>query len=143
METPLDIPVVDPKKTFLEKAFLLHQEFLKPELERIRTGRMSRHLYDLYRLSQAGIADEALTDNVLYAAIIEHRKHYSRLKHVRYETLAPGTISFLPPAELREMYRQDYVVMQEQMIYGKPVPFEELMLGMEELLQKFRKDTIS
>jgi hypothetical protein len=141
METPLEIPVVDPKKTFLEKAFLLHEEFLKPDLKRIRTGRMSRHLYDLYRLSQAGIADEALTDKVLYAAIIEHRKHYSRLKHVRYETLARGTIFFLPPAELREMYRQDYVVMQDQMIYGRPLPFEELMLGMEELLQKFRKDT--
>jgi hypothetical protein len=32
---PFQIPTVDPKRTFLEKAFLLHQEFSKPT-ERIR-----------------------------------------------------------------------------------------------------------
>jgi hypothetical protein len=140
MEMPLEIPVVDPKKTFLEKAFLLHEEFLKPELNKIRIGRMSRHLYDLYRMAQSGIADEALADGALYAAIVEHRKHYSRLKHVRYESLERGAISFLPPTKLWETFKEDYALMRDQMIYGRALPFEELMEGLGGLLEKFRKD---
>jgi hypothetical protein len=118
---------------------VLHEEFLKPDMEKIRIGRMSRHLYDLYRLGQSGIADEALADGVLYAAIVTHRKQYSRLKHVRYETLERGAISFVPPAGLWEMYREDYALMQDQMIYGEALSFDELMAGVRVLLEKFRK----
>jgi hypothetical protein len=142
-ETALEIPSVVPRKTFLEKAFLLHEEFLKPDLEKIKTGRMSRHLYDLYRLTQSGVADDALADRVLYDTIIEHRRQYSRLKHVPYATLQRSTISFLPPAGLMEIYRQDYMFMQDQMIYGKPPTFEEMMSGMTELLEKFRRSATS
>ena len=48
-EQPTDIPTVEPKRTFLEKAFLLHEEFLKHP-ENIRVYRMSRHLYDLEKI---------------------------------------------------------------------------------------------
>lgn len=39
---------VSPARTFLEKAFLLAEEFMK---DRPRTNRMSRHLYDIEKLS--------------------------------------------------------------------------------------------
>lgn len=45
-ETEITIPVVSPKRTFLEKIFLLHEEFQK-DTKVIRVERMSRHLYDL------------------------------------------------------------------------------------------------
>ncbi|TDW96272.1 nucleotidyl transferase AbiEii/AbiGii toxin family protein [Dinghuibacter silviterrae] len=137
-EIPLEIAVVDPRKTCLEKAFLLHEEFMKPDLNKIRIERMSRHLYDLYRLDRSGVSDKALADNELYAAIIEHRKQYSRLKHVRYETLERATISFCPPGALWKVYQEDYAKMQDQMIYGNSVSFEELMEGLEVLQAKFR-----
>ncbi len=137
-EAPLEIAVVDPRKTFLEKAFLLHEEFLKPDEGKIRTDRMSRHLYDLYRLDGAGVSEAALADGDLYAAIVRHRKWYSRLRHVNYETLESLSISFLPPTGLLPVYKTDYLFMQEQMIYGRAVSFEELMEGMADLLGKFR-----
>jgi hypothetical protein len=137
-EAPLEIAVVDPRKTCLEKAFLLHEEFKKPDLDKIRIGRMSRHFYDLYQLDRSGIADAALADTSLYAAIIEHRKWYSRLRHIQYETLERNSISFLPPDKLWPEYRNDYLLMQEQMIYGEAVPFENLMDGLDKLLGKFR-----
>lgn len=40
---PFTIPVVDPKRTFLEKIFLIYEEFSK-EASAIRHERMSRHL---------------------------------------------------------------------------------------------------
>lgn len=48
-EIPFSVPTVEPVRTFLEKAFLLHEEFSKAA-ENIRHIRMSRHLYDLERL---------------------------------------------------------------------------------------------
>lgn len=53
-ERPFNIPsfevnVVLPTRTFLEKVFLLHEEFRKP-IERIRHKRLTRHLYDLEKL---------------------------------------------------------------------------------------------
>lgn len=51
------IPTVLPQRTFLEKIFLLHEEFSQ-EPEKIRIDRLSRHLYDLERLmdTQYGVA---------------------------------------------------------------------------------------
>ena len=46
-----EIPSVNPERTFLEKIFLLHEEFQKTA-EKIRVDRLSRHLYDLYALSK-------------------------------------------------------------------------------------------
>ncbi len=41
-DTPITIPSVNPERTFLEKLFLLHEEFQKPEAE-IQINRLSRH----------------------------------------------------------------------------------------------------
>ena len=43
------IPSVNPQRTFLEKVFLLHEEFQR-QIEQIKVERKSRHLYDLEKL---------------------------------------------------------------------------------------------
>ena len=48
-EDPIDIPTAIPERTFLEKLFLLHEEFHRP-YDRVRVDRLSRHLYDVYQL---------------------------------------------------------------------------------------------
>src|SRR5690606_21332062 len=40
-DKPITIPVVNPERTFLEKVFLLHEEFQKP-IDKIRVERLSR-----------------------------------------------------------------------------------------------------
>lgn len=42
-EGPIEIPVAIPERTFLEKLFLLHEEFHRPH-QKIRVDRLSRHL---------------------------------------------------------------------------------------------------
>ena len=44
------VPTVNPERTFLEKLFLLHEEFHRPT-EKIRVDRLSRHIYDIYHLA--------------------------------------------------------------------------------------------
>ncbi len=46
----ITIPTVLPERTFLEKIFLLHEEFKRPT-EKVRIERMSRHSYDLYQIT--------------------------------------------------------------------------------------------
>jgi predicted nucleotidyltransferase component of viral defense system len=52
---PISITVVNPERTFLEKIFLLHEEFQNP-FSKIRVERLSRHLYDIEKLCQTEYA---------------------------------------------------------------------------------------
>jgi hypothetical protein len=71
---------------------LLHEEtFRSPDGKR-RKEYMARHYYDLYRLIQAGIADEAAADRELFFRIAEHRKVFFRYTWVDYTTLVPGKL---------------------------------------------------
>ena len=136
-ENTFEVPTVEPKRTFLEKAFLLHEEFLKPA-EKVRSTRMSRHLYDLDILMDTEHGIHALQDTELYHSIIEHRSIFNRLPDVDYTTHRKETISFLPPANVIEAWESDYNSMRETMFYGNTKPFPVLMERLKELLERFR-----
>lgn len=138
-ETPFPVDAVEPRKTFLEKIFLLHEEFGKPDRSRIKTERMSRHLYDLGNIMQTPHGVEALDDHQLYDYLIKHRERYSRIPWVNYQSLKRPTISFIPPEDLLELLRQDYLTMQEQMIYGDTLSFNDLLDQLKKLQDQLRK----
>lgn len=131
-EPKFKVRAVLAKRTFLEKLFLLHEEFSKEE-GLIRVDRMSRHLYDVHRIMQTPIVDDALSDNDLYNTVIEHRKTFIGLKGFDYCTLRKQSLSILPPASVYEAWRKDYETMQEEMIYGETVSFEKIISDLKEL----------
>ncbi len=137
-EEALIIPVVLPKRTFLEKAFLLHEEFQKPT-EAIRVDRLSRHLYDLERLMDTEHAKDALSDHALYQSIITHRKDANPVRGIDYASHQPDKINFIPPQAIRKAWQQDYKSMQENMIYGHSLSFAELIKRLEQLQERFRQ----
>lgn len=137
-ETAFEVAVVEPKKTFLEKVFLLHEEFGKPDKSKIRSERMSRHFYDLVANMSKGIDKHALTDHDLYDYLINHRQGYMRVSWVNYGTMGHSTISFLPPAEVLELYRQDYETMRQNMIYEEAISFDDLIEQLKILQGRFR-----
>jgi predicted nucleotidyltransferase component of viral defense system len=132
-----EVPMVEPRRTFLEKAFLLHEEFLR-ERDQIRVRRMSRHLYDLEKLMDTEHGMQALTDTALYEEIVTHRSRFYKRNHVNYETLSRSTINFMPPAEVLDACRNDYTEMSETMFYGEVLTFDELMGRLQDLIQRFR-----
>jgi hypothetical protein len=138
-EIPFPVSVAEPPKTFLEKLFLLHEEFVKPDKTKIRTLRMSRHLYDLGKMMDAAIDKEALADKELYNTLILHRERYIRISWMDYSTLQPGSLSFLPPAEVLEAYKKDYETMREQMIYGDAAEYDILIEKLTNLQNILRK----
>jgi hypothetical protein len=134
-ETFTDIPTITPTRTFLEKAFLLNEEYQRHSP---RTDRMSRHLYDLERLMDTPFAAVALSDMSLYHEIIEHRRRFYHVGGVNYELDHPSTIAFCPIGALRDKLRLDYEAMKTSMIYGNKLTFESLILRLEELQERFR-----
>ncbi len=123
----IQVPTVDPERTFLEKIFLLHEEFQRPQ-EKIRVNRLSRHLYDIVKLSMTPYWEKALQDNLLYELIVEHRHKYTRVSGVDYNLHRPKMINPLPPVALLNAWKEDYQTMIQEMIYEPNSPsFDEIV----------------
>lgn len=125
-DEPITVPVVNPERTFLEKIFLLHEEFQRADDVK-RVERLSRHLYDIERLMDTDFANKALQNEVLYRAIVRHRSIFSKFGGVDYTKHSPEYIRIIPPAELLPQWEADYKQMQENMIYGETLPFAQLI----------------
>jgi predicted nucleotidyltransferase component of viral defense system len=122
----IKVPTVVPERTFLEKIFLLHEEFSKPT-QAIRVERLSRHLYDVFQLSKTEIKQNALNDTELYETIVKHRYNFTRISKVDYNLHQPQTINSIPPSEVIKAWEADYNTMLTEMIYGDAPTFEELI----------------
>lgn len=128
---------ISPERTFLEKIFLLHEEYQK---ENPRTERMSRHLYDLEKMMNSPYAESAFQNAKLYKNIINHRQKYNNIQGVDYQTHYPATIQICPPEKLLNNWRNDYESLRESFIYDKSKKtFDELIARMLELTNKIRK----
>jgi len=136
-EKEITIPVVSPKRTFLEKIFLLHEEFQK-ETKFIRVERMSRHLYDLEKLMDTAHGIDALKDVDLYRTIVEHRKNFNAIRGIDYANYTPKSINIIPPKKVIKDWKKDYKIMQESMFYGETIPFNKLMERIAELNTKIK-----
>lgn len=131
-EEKFTVRAVMPERTFLEKVFLLHEEFAKPK-ELIRVERMSRHMYDIGQMLKTPIAERAINDKELYQQVLEHRRTFIGLRGFDYDTLYPATLNIIPLAEIIEQWKEDYENMRMYMIYGESVPFDELVNKLKEL----------
>jgi hypothetical protein len=133
-----EVPTVNPERTFLEKLFLLHEEFHRPE-GKIRVDRLSRHLYDVYHLTRAGIAASAISDKELYETIVTHRYKFSRLGDVDYNLHHPKTLNPIPIEGKMAEWEADYAKLKEEMIYEENKPsFKDLIENLFELRMQLK-----
>lgn len=132
------VRAVLPERTFLEKLFLLHEEFAKPK-DLIRVERMSRHLYDIGQMLKTPIAERAINDADLYRQVVEHRRTFIGLRGFDYDTLCPETLNIVPPASVIEQWKLDYENMRLHMIYGESEPFDMLVGNLTKLNTKINQ----
>jgi len=133
-----NVRAVLPERTFLEKIFLLHEEFSKPT-ENIRVERMSRHMYDIGQMLHTPIVERALNDEQLYRQVIQHRKTFIGLRGFDYDSLFPSSLSILPPETVKDAWRSDYEQMRLHMIYGESIPFDKLIEQLKVLNDHIRQ----
>jgi hypothetical protein len=136
-DEPVLLPVVMPKRTFLEKAFLLHEQFQKPDGKK-QAERLSRHLYDLEKLMDTQHGKDALKDKELYQHIIKHREMFNKVSGIDYANHSSDKIDFIPPAEVQADWEKDYKSMQENMIYGESLEYKKLIERLNILKSRFR-----
>jgi len=120
------VRVVAARRTFWEKAMLLHEETYRPADKR-RADRLSRHYYDLFSLIRRGVADEAVADQGLFERVSAHRAVFFRYTWMDYATLRPGSLRLLPEPDQRAAWARDYDAMRETMFFGKVPAFEEIL----------------
>ncbi len=130
------VRAVLPQKTMLEKAFLLHELLQSPNPGK-EINRMSRHLYDLERLMDNNYCRNVFNDSGLYNEIVNHREKFTSISGVDYKKHQPPTISFVPPEAVIKNWEKDYLLMQENMIYGDSLSFKDLIDRIKELNQRF------
>lgn len=134
---PILVPTVVPGRTFLEKVFLLHEEFNRPG-GCTRIERITRHMYDIVKMMDKSFAVEAMNNKELYDDIVSHRKQFTAWSGLDYESHRPQTINFVPPKQIESELREDYAQMQTGFIYAEAPSFDEVMAKLTELQQRFR-----
>lgn len=137
-EPEFNVRAVLPERTFLEKVFLLHEEFAKLK-DLIRVERMSRHMYDIGQMLKTPIAEEAIQDKLLYRQVVEHRRAFIGLRGFDYDTLYPASLCIIPPDAVIDRWKADYESMCMHMIYGEFVPFDELIAKLKMLNDKINR----
>jgi len=125
-----------PQKTFLEKAFLLHELFTT-EMG-MKANRKSRHLYDLEHLMAHKEILSAVNNAELWETIRHHREVFTSIRGVDYTPDIRRRIILIPPKEYESEWRKDYDAMQKTMIYGDEMSYDELISRIGQLQELFR-----
>ena len=136
-ESSFSVRTIAARRTFWEKAMLLHEETFRPEDRLPRKPRMARHYYDLWSLINKGTADEAAADLNLFTQCAEHRQSFFRIRWVDYATLRQGTLRLVPPEDRLRDWRLDYQKMSEEMFFGEVPPFDKVISAVREFERTF------
>jgi hypothetical protein len=131
------VHVLDAKRTFWEKATILHSEYHRPG-DKPDKGRLSRHYYDLYRLSKQQIGLEALGHLDLLDRVVKHKSFFFASSWANYETALPGSFRLIPPKVRIDDLRKDYRQMQV-MIFGEVPLWDEIISGLSQLEGKINR----
>ena len=126
-----NILTVLPERTFWEKVTILHREAFRAN-DSTFPSRYSRHYYDLYRMAQTQVKDNALADINLLSHVVDFKDKFYRCPWARYDLAKCGTMRLMPPAYNLDKLHVDYEHMQN-MIFGVKPSFEEILNGIEQL----------
>lgn len=125
------VRVLEGKRTFWEKATILHAEFHRQD-RGPGAARLSRHYYDLAQLAKSRIRDEALGDMELLEEVAHHKDFFFPAAWARYDEARPGSLRLVPGESLRRLLESDYRQMAE-MFFGEQPSFGEVVATLGEL----------
>ena len=137
-DSTFSLRTVVARRTFWEKAMLLHEETYRPT-EKRRKPRLSRHYYDLWCLIKGGVAAQAMADLGLFVHIAQHRQIFFGQTWMNYDTLRKGALRLLPTEDQLSDWKRDYNAMREEMFFGEPPDFDEMMAVIRQFEEEFNR----
>lgn len=130
-ETKCTVNAIVAKRTFWEKATILHQEANRIKEKRIPI-RHSRHYYDLAQMVQSDVKNEALRDLRLLEDVVVFKQKFYMSAWAKYEDAKIGTFKILPPESRYKELKDDYTSMRS-MIFDKYLEFDEIISILKDL----------
>ena len=128
-----DVTVLSPKRTFWEKATLIHVECNRDKLK-ANPERLSRHWYDLVMLSRHESGQVAVNDRNLFEDVVHHKKVFFDSSTANYDSCLAGELKLLPEGELLEGLRKDYDAMTGSgMMYQETISFDEIIDSIKQI----------
>ena len=125
--------VMAAERTFWEKATLIHVECHRPSL-RPSAERLSRHWYDLARLADHEVGQQAMGDSELLRDVLRIKETFYRSGFSHYDQCIAGGLRLIPDEPLLDALRQDYQAMlAAQMFYGETLQFETIVERLQRL----------
>lgn len=123
--TDLAVRAIDAKKTFWDKITILHTEAHRPE-DRSQPARYSRHYYDVYKMLNSDVVEEAMADLGLLNDVVTFKHKFYPQGWANYEGAAIGTFRLIPEQFRIDSLRDDYAQMEE-MIFGDYPGFDVIL----------------
>jgi hypothetical protein len=124
-ERDVSVKALLAKRTFWEKATILHAEYHRPP-EKPMPDRYSRHYYDVAMMAEGKIKDEALADKDLLPQVVKHKETFYPSGWARYDLAQHGSLRLVPPESRIAALEQDYKKMGA-MIFGDQPPFKSVL----------------
>ncbi|SRR6266404_8436449 len=125
------VRALEAERTFWEKATILHAEHHRPH-ESPAPERVSRHYYDVYKLSKSRISEHALSDLALLERVAKHKSIYFASGLAKYQEARPGSLCLVPTQDRIYALKGDYDQMRD-MIFGNVPGFEDITESLREL----------
>jgi hypothetical protein len=122
------VTTIKPERTFLDKILILHgMTYYFEATGTLRgNGRMSRHYYDVHRLTAGAVGQNACSNAGLIADCVRHAKMFFYRKNTGLEDAKRGSFRLLPSAAMLNPLRRDYEAMAT-MIFGDVPTFDAVL----------------
>ncbi len=131
------IRTVMAKRTFWEKATILHQEANRNKNKQL-PPRYSRHYYDLSRMTDTVVEKEAFSDLNLLQEVVAFKKRFYRSPWAQYDNAKPGTFKLSPLTHHLKELEKDYRSMKS-MLFGDIPSFEKILRDISKLEIRINK----
>lgn len=120
-----EVVALEIKRTFWEKATILHMEFHRP-LTKPMPDRFARHYADMASLAMNKAAREAVNDRELCSRVVRWKSRYFGSSWANYDDAKPGTFRLVPPSGRLPALRADYQAMRA-MYLSEPMSLDAIL----------------
>lgn len=136
------VAVIALLRTYWEKATLAHVEYHRPD-QKSSANRLSRHWYDLYRMSEDIEKICSKTSQDILGQVVEHKKAFYHYGFANYDDCVIGELRIVPKENFRKLLDEDITkMMTAGMFYQEPPKLEvilERLQAVEDAINECRR----
>lgn len=128
------VNVISAVRTLFEKMTILHGEANRTSNFPIR---YARHYYDVYKMVNTHLLDDALSNIGLLKDVVEFKMKFYRSPRSKYEEILEGDLKLVPSENVINAFKKDYEAMK-QMFYGDIPKFNEIIDYLKDIENIFK-----